>query len=220
MITPAKFLYGENRIFISGKAGSLEALTVTPSTERLPTSTAVICHPHPLFGGTMDNKVVSTIAKAFQNCGIRTVRFNFRGVGKSAGGFGEGIGEQGDLLAVLAWLRTERSSDQIWLAGFSFGAYIAFEVSKRWAIEQLILIAPPVQHFNFRQTSGFRTPVLLLQGEADDIVPADQVFGWAKKQTFPVQIIRFPGVGHFFHRALAELRLNLEAYIRKSHKRI
>lgn len=214
MITPAKFLSGEGRIFISGEAGPLEAVTVMPYFERLPPITAVICHPHPLFGGTMDNKVVSTLAKAFQHCGMRTVRFNFRGAGKSAGKFGGGEGEQADLLSVLRWLQVVRPTDQIWLAGFSFGSYVAFEVSKLWPTKQLFLVAPPVQHFSYQAEATFNTPVLLIQGEADDIVPAAQVFEWAKNQTFPVRILRFPGVGHFFHGHLSELRTGIEKYIR------
>src|SRR5579883_2897349 len=110
---------------IPASHGVLEILT-SPAQENIPEKniTAIICHPHPLHGGTMTNKVVTTLAKTFRDLGMRTVRFNFRGVGKSEGAFAEGIGETDDLLAVVKWAQTTCSNDKLWLAGFSFGAFV------------------------------------------------------------------------------------------------
>src|SRR6266481_7963290 len=125
---------------IPGPAGPLEALTTCPAVDAK--AIAVICHPHPQYGGTMHNKVVHTLARGFGELGLRTVRFNFRGVEASAGEFAQGIGETEDVLAVLEWVRAHRPHDQVWLAGFSFGAYMAIRAAERFSVSRRIFVAP------------------------------------------------------------------------------
>ena len=196
---------GENKLFINGPAGQLEVLTYKP--ENIDQSTiAVICHPHPLFGGTMHNKVVYTVARAFKDMGIPTMRFNFRGVGLSTGSYDAGIGETEDLIAILTWLKHVYPDHRIWLAGFSFGSYVAARAAKQWCIEQLILIGPPVQNFNFKELLPFDCPWLVIQGDADEVVLPEAVFSWLDSLAKPPLLIRMQGASHFFHGRLIELR--------------
>jgi alpha/beta superfamily hydrolase len=160
---------------------------------------ALICHPHPQFGGTMDNKVVVTLARAFAQCGWRTVRFNFRGVGGSGGAWDEGRGEIDDALAVVRALRLEGES--LALAGFSFGAYVASGAAAALAPDELVLIAPATQNFTMADVpSG----TLVVHGEADEVVPLAATLDWARPRTQPVLVV--PGVGHFFHGQLPLLK--------------
>ncbi|WP_130415862.1 alpha/beta hydrolase [Fluviicoccus keumensis] len=190
----------------SGPAGPLETrLTLPPKPEK--GQVAVICHPHPLYGGTMDNKVVSTLARACLERGLPVVTFNFRGVGASAGVHDHGVGEVGDCLAVIDWAAQQTGADQVVLAGFSFGSYIAAAASSRLppgqVLRQLMLIAPPVHHYPF--TSLALPPeTLVVQGEADEVVPPEAVFVWAEQAGLPV--VRLPGCSHFFHGRLTELK--------------
>src|SRR3989344_2015888 len=131
-------------LMLPGPVGPLEAVTACPETERKPTATAVICHPHPQHGGTMHNKVVTTLARAFEMAGARSVRFNFRGVGRSEGVFGDSVGETEDAIAVLEWVRERRPDDELWLAGFSFGAAIALRAATRFPVARLVTVAPAV----------------------------------------------------------------------------
>ncbi|HEX7043554.1 MAG TPA: alpha/beta fold hydrolase [Burkholderiales bacterium] len=191
---------------LPGPAGALEALTTCPAANAAAAS-AIICHPHPLQGGTMQNKVVHTLARAFDELGLRTVRFNFRGVGASAGGFANGIGETEDVLAVLDWVRTRRPNDQLWLAGFSFGAFMALRAAAQFPVTQLVLVAPPVNFYpELGPAPAPRVPALVLQGEADDVVPAADVTAWVERLPLRPRLRLFPGVGHFFHGRLNDLR--------------
>jgi alpha/beta superfamily hydrolase len=149
---------------------------------------AVICHPHPLFGGTMDNKVVQTLSRAMLQLGWTTVRFNFRGVGASGGVWDDGVGEVDDALAVIAHHR--QGSQALLLAGFSFGAFVAAEAASRLPDAENIPDVP--------------ADTLVIHGEADEVVPLSSTFDWARPQSLPV--IVFPGVGHFFHGQLALLK--------------
>ena len=126
---------------IQGAIGELELLTACPPDAAAQPITAVICHPHPLHGGSLQNKVVHTLARGFGELGARSVRFNFRGVGRSSGVYDNGMGETEDLLAVIAWVRARRPRDRLWLAGFSFGAYVALRASVRFDPAQLVLVA-------------------------------------------------------------------------------
>lgn len=193
-------------VALSGPAGSLEALTTCPA-DGVVKATAVICHPHPQYGGNMHNKVVHTLARSFAELGLRTVRFNFRGVGASAGEYGGGIGETEDVLAVLRWLRTCRPLDEIWLAGFSFGAFMALRAASQFAVTRLILVAPPVRLYPELGVAPTPTaPTLVLQGKEDDVVSPTAVQAWAG-QVGPLATLRmFSGVGHFFHGRLNDLR--------------
>jgi alpha/beta superfamily hydrolase len=164
---------------------------------------AVICHPHPLHGGTMDNKVVQTLARACLACGWRTVRFNFRGVGASEGAWDDGRGEIDDALAVVAALRA--TSEPLRLAGFSFGGYVATHAAARLPEGQkpdgLLLIAPSSQKFTLAPVPA---DTLLVHGEQDDVVPLAASLDWARPAALPVVVV--PGVGHFFHGQLPLLK--------------
>jgi alpha/beta superfamily hydrolase len=197
------FPVNDSKLFIEGPVGILEAQTTSSLENGV---TGVICHPHPLMGGMMSNKVVTTVARAFKEMGLRTVRFNFRGVGESAGQYAEGLGETDDLLAVLQWVKDTRSNDAIWLAGFSFGAYVALRAANVWPIAQLVTIAPAVHLRDCKTLPEPTCPWLLIQGENDEVVDPNDVFSWAASKTKPPKLVRMSGAGHFFHGRLVELR--------------
>ena len=185
---------------IDGPAGPLEIAFQQPATAA--TALALICHPHPVHGGTMDNKVVQTLAKAFLELGYATMRFNFRGVSKSAGSFDEGIGETEDAAAALAWARAQVSpSLPLIAAGFSFGCFVQSRLLPRSQPQQLVLVGPAVSRF---QLAEVPKDTLVVHGEEDDVVPLDAVMTWARPQGLPVTV--FPGTGHFFHGRLTELK--------------
>lgn len=202
---PSEFPAGETNIILQGPVGKLETLTYTPA-QTTKNIIGVICHPHPLFGGTMHNKVVYTIARAIKEMGLRTVRFNFRGVGSSDGKYAQGIGETDDLLAVLNWVKQVCPNDEIWLAGFSFGSYVAACAAKVWPTKQLISVAPPVQNFSFKELPPFNCPWLVIQGDQDEVVAPNAVFSWLDSLENPPTIVRMKDSGHFFHGKLIELR--------------
>ncbi len=195
-------------LFIPGPAGNLEAVIERPQTQ-IGNTVAIICHPHPKQEGTMTNKVVTTLVRACQQLGIIAVRFNFRGVGKSEGHYDHTIGEQDDLKAVISWVKETFPDCKLWLAGFSFGSYITAKVASEISIEQLISIAPPVNHFDFQSLPTIQCPWLVVQGELDEVVPSQEVFDWAETRSEKIHMIRMPNVGHFFHGKLIELRDNL-----------
>lgn len=208
----------EKAIFIEGDSGPLEALLHIP--EQPFTHIGVVCHPHPLYGGTMHNKVVHTAIKAFQEQGLATVRFNFRGIGQSAGSYGAGEGEADDLKSVLAWAQKNYPTNNFWLAGFSFGSYVAMNVgvNSDFPIEQLIMIAPPVENFPAIKELKLPTcPWVIVQGDADEIVDPKCVFQWVHSLTPPPTLITMPGAGHFFHGQLGDLRKRLVEYLGPPH---
>ncbi len=200
-------LVDEEKLSIPGPAGHLEAIW-WPSTGKT-VQVAVICHPHPLYGGTMENKVVTTLARAWRDAGFSVLRFNFRGTGASSGSHDEGRGEIDDLLAVLAWLRATKQPQRIDMAGFSFGAWVAAATVSRLPPdlmpEWLVLVAPPVHYEGFDRLS---TPpeTLVLQGEEDDVVVPEDVYAWVASRPAVPELLRFPGAGHFFHGRLTELK--------------
>ncbi len=178
-----------------------------------PAGVAVIAHPHPLFGGTMDNKVVQTLARAWVLCGWRAVRFNFRGVGGSEGAYDEGRGELQDMLAVAAHSMAGEPGGQgplpLALAGFSFGAFVtshaASALGAQQALHALVLVGTAASRFSVAPVDAALQPrTLVVHGEADDTVPLADVMAWARPQTLPVTVI--PGGGHFFHGQLPLLR--------------
>jgi alpha/beta superfamily hydrolase len=186
---------------VEGPAGTLACAVDAPAAA--PVGVAVLCHPHPQHGGTMDNKVVQTLARAFVALGYRAVRFNFRGVGDSAGAWDEGRGEADDALAVALALRDPALP--LALGGFSFGAAMATHAAHRLPAgaraERLVLIGPAVVNFPPAPVSQ---DTLVIHGEADEVVPLAAVFDWARPQTLPVTVV--PGVGHFFHGQLGLLK--------------
>jgi uncharacterized protein len=189
-------------IEIPGPAGVLEAAIDTSGLTAA--ATAVICHPHPLQDGTMTNKVVTTLSRAFTRLGADAVRFNFRGVGGSAGSHADGAGERDDALAVVAWCRARWPGRHIYLGGFSFGGAVAAAIAARAAPAGLVTVAPAVD----RLRTGFvapRCPWLLVHGDADDVVPPKPVLEWAATLAAPPRIVVLPGVGHYFHGRLPAL---------------
>ena len=196
------------REFVDGPAGPVECALDRP--EGAPRGLALVCHPHPQFGGTLDNKVVQTLARAFLQLGWASVRFNFRGIGRSAGAWGEGEGEIADAAAVLAAWRTrpEYAGVPFALAGFSFGGYVAAEVASRLGAEaaprRLVLVGPSTEK---HAVANVPADTVVVHGEIDDVVPLAATLAWARPQNLPV--IVFPGVGHFFHGQLALLKSTL-----------
>jgi uncharacterized protein len=186
---------------VPGPAGDIECAVDAPHTA--PLGTAVICHPHPVHGGTLDNKVVQTLARVFVSIGWRSVRFNFRGVGASKGQWDEGLGEIDDVLAVIAALRDPALP--LMLAGFSFGGYVAACAAQRLDApakpSRLVLVGPSTQR---QHLPGVPADTVVIHGETDDVVPLAATLAWARPQSLPV--IVFPGVGHFFHGQLALLK--------------
>lgn len=189
------------RRLIAGPAGALECAIDLPPEGVAPRGTAVICHPNPTQGGTLDNKVVQTLARAFVQLGWRAVRFNFRGIGKSEGGWDEGRGEIDDALAVITAERA--AGEALLLAGFSFGAYVATHAAQRLAepARRLVLVGPATSRFD---TTTVPADTLVIHGEQDDVVPLTSVLDWARPQSLPVVVV--PGVGHFFHGQLPLLK--------------
>jgi uncharacterized protein len=194
------------KLLLPGPAGQLEVITTSPETPRHPPVIAVICHPHPLFGGTLHNKVIYTLARSFNSMGLASVRFNFRGVGLSQGEYDKGIGETDDLFAVLNWLKESCPESDIWLAGFSFGAYVAARAAKVWPAKQLICVAPPIENFPFKELPPFPCPWILIQGDEDEVVSPTAVFTWVDSLAQPPELIKIQGADHFFHGKLIELR--------------
>ena len=190
---------------IEGPVGAVEAKLEDPGTAPI-VRYGIVCHPHPLHGGTMDNKVVHTVARAMQELGAPTLRFNFRGTGASAGAFDDGRGEVDDLLAVASFARLRWPQAELWLAGFSFGAWIALHAENQLSPAKLVTVAPPVGRFVAGTVAAPRAPWLLVQGDADEVVAAADVLGWAESLVPRPQFAVLPGAGHFFHGRLHELK--------------
>ena len=198
---------------LQGPVGTLEALCDAPADAAV-RGTAVIAHPHPLFGGTMQNKVVQTLARAFVQCGWRAVRFNFRGVGASLGTYDEGRGEAADMLAVIEQVAP---AGPLALAGFSFGAFVTSHVVQALAPvrspEQLVLVGTAAARFDVASVAAeLHERTLVLHGEQDDTVPLASVMDWARPQSLPITVI--PGVEHFFHGQLPLLKTLVARHLR------
>ncbi|XWO47235.1 alpha/beta hydrolase [[Pseudomonas] boreopolis] len=200
---------------LDGPVGPLEVAVDLPEADvpRRPI-TAIVCHPLSTEGGTMHNKVVTMVARALRELGIAVVRFNFRSVGASAGNFDHGNGEQDDLRAVAAWVRAQRPGDVLWLAGFSFGAYVSLRMAGELQPQVLISIAPPAGRWDF---DGVQPPPqwLVVQGEADEIVDPQAVYDWLDTLDAPPELVRMPDTSHFFHRKLIDLRGAIQHGVRR-----
>jgi len=187
-----------------GPAGLMEGLMDHPVAA--PTAVAVVCHPHPLQGGSMQNKVSYMLARAFNDLGAVSLRFNFRCVGKSVGSFDHGVGETDDALAAIDWLSARRPGLPLWLGGFSFGSYVALRAQSRRPVQRLVTVAPAVERFDTHDIQLPDYPWLLVQGDADDVVSPQAVLAWARSLAKPPRIVELSGAGHFFHGRLNELR--------------
>jgi alpha/beta superfamily hydrolase len=154
----------------------------------------------------MRNKVVTMIERSLRESGLATVRFNFRGVGASTGAFDNGDGESGDLVAVAQWVRKARPGDALWLAGFSFGSYVALRSARSLGADALVLVAPPAGRYDFGEIAAPGCPWLVVQGEEDEVVDPQSVFDWIEGLDPKPTVVRMPDTGHFFHRRLMDLR--------------
>lgn len=196
----------EQKLFVTGSAGKLETVVTLP--EGAPRGIAIVAHPHPLYQGSMDNKIVYILTKAFIEQQYITVKFNFRGVGKSEGGFAQGEGEIEDVLAVTQYIRehydTESTPLPLILAGFSFGGGVQAHVAQQLRPHKLILVAPSVERQHAPPVINHATHVLVIQGDQDSVVPLTSVLEWASPQTLPITVI--PGAEHFFHGKLHVLK--------------
>jgi alpha/beta superfamily hydrolase len=194
-------------LLLHGPAGRIEALAGVPEPAVARPAVAIICHPHPLHGGTMHNKVVSMVERSLLELGLRTLRFNFRGVGASEGVHDHGDGETLDAIAIGEWLGRACPGDSLWLAGFSFGAMVAARAARHLPAKFLLSIAPPVGKYPvFDALPPPPCPWLVVQGEDDDVVAPQAVYDFVARQPDPPMLVRMPETGHFFHRKLLDLR--------------
>lgn len=215
IVAPPPFPTASATVLVPGPAGVLEVSVEVPASLEARRGIAVIAHPNPPDGGTMHNKVVTMTARSLAELGITSVRFNFRGVGLSEGSFDSGRGEVLDFLAVARWAMLAHADDALWLAGFSFGSWVALQSARQLPVQQMITIAPPVGMRDFTGVLAPACPWLLVQGEKDEIVDAAGVFEWAAKQTPMPTVVRMTDTGHFFHRRLLDLRGAIKNGVRK-----
>jgi len=187
------------KITVPAPAGTLEGVWHLP--DAAPRAIAVVAHPLPIMGGTMDNKVVTTLAKTFVDLGFAALRFNFRGVGASTGEFDSGNGEVEDVLAMVRYAQQEQGDLPLVLAGFSFGGFIQARAAQELQPRQLVLIAPAVGRYEVPHVSH---NTLVVHGEHDDVVPLADIMEWARPQHLPVTVL--PEAGHFFHGRLNQLK--------------
>jgi len=186
------------RELVAGPAGRIECAIDAPAEPR---GVALIAHPHPLFGGTLDNKVVQTLARSFVELGYAAVRPNFRGVGATEGVHDEGRGELEDLAAVLAFAQAEFGAAPPVLAGFSFGSFVQTHLAKRVTSERIVLVGVALKRFDAQPVPA---STLVIHGEFDETVLLSDVLDWARPQELPVVVV--PGADHFFHQKLHTLR--------------
>ncbi len=216
MQTPP-FPHESTTLTLAGPVGPLEVAVDLPDGDTASRPViAVICHPLSIEGGSMHNKVVTQAARALRDLGITTVRFNFRSVGASAGTYDNGIGETDDLHAVFNWVRSQCPHSTLWLAGFSFGAYVSLRAAGALRPQALISIAPPMgrRTWDFSQV---QPPLnwLVIQGDADEVVDAQAVYQWLEALERPPQLVRMPDTSHFFHRKLIDLRGVIQHEVRR-----
>lgn len=193
------------KLFIDGPVGKLEAILEVPA-EQEAVGHVVVCHPHPQYGGNMNNKVTHTLARAFVRAGLSALRFNFRATGASEGEYDHGDGELDDALAAMNWLRQHDETLPFWLSGFSFGASVAVKAAAATTLDGLISVAPAITRF----ASGLETqpdcPWLVVQGDKDELVDIDETVAWIDSLSPGPELLIIPGGEHFFHGRLIELR--------------
>jgi uncharacterized protein len=200
------------RRFIEGPVGPIEALIERPAVAE-PGMFAVCCHPHPLFGGTLQNKVVHTLARAANDLGVPAIRFNFRGVGGSGGSYDNGVGETEDAVAVAEWGAATFGADQLWAMGFSFGSFVAYGLARERRAARLVMVAPPVQRFDFSRLAPPACPWLVAQGDSDELVNHESVLDWIRTIEPPPTVELFAGADHFFHGRITELRKRVGGWL-------
>lgn len=201
-------------VTIAGPAGSLEAIVETPPGAA--TNVAVICHPHPQYGGTMTNKVVHMLAKACNELGLPAVRFNYRGVGASVGTYADGDGETDDAVAVLDWARERWPGAGLWLGGFSFGGAVAIRAAARRDVRRLITVAPAIRRVAVDAANLPACPWLIVQGDEDELVDAGDIQRWVAALPAPPELVMLQGVQHFFHGRMNDLRQTVLDWVRRA----
>ena len=199
---------------IEGNEGALQVEVDWPDEVTYADTTVIVSHPHPLYQGTMHNKVVTTISKAFRELGLTVVRYNYRGVGKSEGEYAKGIGEVDDLVCVANWIRQQKKNQALILAGFSFGGSVAYKgVAKLDGVIQLLTIAPAVTHFPLSKDSEPNMPWCIIQGDDDEVVEPESVFEWLTREIeSPFTLIKMNKTGHFFHGKLIDLKTQIKQH--------
>ena len=193
----------KHKLRIKGPAGAIETVIEEPAGE--PRGLALVAHPHPLRGGSLDNKVAWTLARAAMSCGLVAIRPNFRGVGDSEGEFDHGVGETEDLLAVARAVEAHYGSLPWTLLGFSFGAYVQQRVAKRLHAQRLIMVGPAVSMYEFEPT---QIPATIIHGDQDEVIPFAAARDYAQAHAIPLIVVE--GCGHFFHGRLRELQDHVE----------
>ena len=203
-------------MMIPGPAGRLEALLERPRAAE-PRAAVVVCHPHPQHGGTMQNKVAHTLARAFVNSGFAALRFNFRGVGASDGAFDEGEGEVEDVLAAADYAAEAYPGGPLWYAGFSFGAAMSVRAAIERTPSGLVSAAPAAFRMGKDLTGQPECPWLIVHAENDELIPIDDSLAWFNELKPGPELNVFSGASHFFHGRLVELRTTVEAFVSDHH---
>ncbi|MBD3671497.1 MAG: alpha/beta fold hydrolase [Gammaproteobacteria bacterium] len=198
--------YADGQLMLTGAAGQVEAQLSYPKGFSAGDRISVVCHPHPLYGGSMGNKVVHMVAAAFKELGVATLRFNFRGVGDSEGQYDEGRGESDDLIRIAEQVRERHPGSPLWLAGFSFGAYVALRACGDVVPERLLLVAPPVSLYDFSVLPPIEVPAMVIQGGQDEVIDPAAVEQWLASLSSPPEFHRLDEADHFFHGQLIRLR--------------
>ncbi|MBA1202483.1 alpha/beta fold hydrolase [Pseudomonas capeferrum] len=198
----------ETPVFIDGPCGQLEALYLEVADAR---GSVLICHPNPVQGGTMLNKVVSTLQRTARDAGYSTLRFNYRGVGQSAGGHDMGSGEVDDAEAAAHWLRDRQSTQPLVLMGFSFGGFVAAALGGRLEaaqveLQQLFMVAPAVMRLSSEFPLPQRCPLSVIQPDADEVVQPQLVYEWSDALSRTHELLKVAECGHFFHGKLTDLK--------------
>lgn len=201
------------KMTLDGPAGDLEALLETPSSGQC-VGSVVVCHPHPVHGGTMQNKVTHTLARSFVGLGHRALRFNFRGVNESAGTFDEGRGELQDVLTAVRWLQHHHADSELWLAGFSFGAAMAVRAAVDCQPAGLVSVAPAISRFSDDLLKLPECPWLIVHGDQDELVDIEETISWVNEIPPGPELRVFADTSHFFHGKLILLREAVEEFVK------
>lgn len=202
---------GERLFSFLGPKGTLEGKIIVPNETK--PYIAIIGHPHSLQGGTMENKVVTTAARACKDLGITSIRFNFRGVGNSSGTFDNGVGESEDMIMLANYCLQNFKSYKLLFIGFSFGSYVAYQSAMKVENALLITIAPPTPRYDYKKTT--KSPWVIIQGTNDEVVDYEDVASFATNESRGLELITFANTGHFFHGKLIELRESIKNIILK-----
>jgi alpha/beta superfamily hydrolase len=197
--------FGDHAFVFQGLLGELEAIITVPSTVDT-RYIALLGHPHSLQGGTMHNKVVTTLARTFKELGIASIRFNFRGVGQSQSEYDAGVGESDDLLRLVALCQQEMPGVQCVFAGFSFGSYVTYRAAAQTPHALLISIAPAVHHYDYKEFATVPSPWVIVQGDMDEVVPVEDVRAFVSQCPKPIIYIECKDTTHFFHGKLIDLK--------------